>query len=113
LPVFGAAVKTRPRYAILASMPRRPGIVSLLLLLAALSSPTAGVARPLESMRLVVSIAWLDKVPARGERRPAHPNPSHPPPAAVTAFPSTEPRPSTALPLWHFQLPPPAILPAL
>ena len=49
---------------------RRPGIVSLLLLLAALSSP-AGAARPLESLQLVVSISWVRGDHARIERRPA------------------------------------------
>jgi hypothetical protein len=95
-------------------MARRPGIVSLLLLLAALSSPAAGAAQPLESMRLVVSMAWLDRAPAMAERRPANPSPSHPPTAAVTALPSTEPRPqSTALPRWLLQRPPPVFSPAL
>jgi hypothetical protein len=96
-------------------MTRRPGIVSLLLLLAALSSPAAGAAQPLESMRLVVSIAWLDSVPAKAERRPANITPPHPPAEAVIALPSTQPRPqSTALPRWLVQRPPPpAILLAL
>ena len=90
---------------------RRPGIVSLLLLLAALSSP-ANVARPLESLQLVVSISWIRGDQARAERRPRNPRPRQSRHAAVFTPPIQSRARSTALPSWFFQRPPPPALQA-
>ena len=88
-------------------------LAPVLLLLAAMASPVVGTPRPLESLRLVVSIAWLS------EDEPSGTQPSgeivaleRNPLAAAT--PARASRPvdsralSTALPRARFQRPPPA-----
>jgi hypothetical protein len=89
-------------------MNRRPRIASLLLLLAVLSSPAAGSARPLESLRLVASMSWIGGDRATVERPPAGFGTLRPPTAAVVVHPPIQSRPrSTALPPSFFQRPPP------
>ena len=95
-------------------MNRRPGIASLVLLLAVLSSPTVGPGRPLDSLRLVVSISWLGGDQAEAEHRLIKTALLHPPTAAVVILPSSDSWPrSTALQPWLFQRPPPSVVLAL
>ena len=82
----------------------------VLLLLAAIANPAVGVPRPLDSLRLVVSIHWLSEdhaaveTPAADRRTPAPaPDASH-----LSSFGAPDSRArSTALPSSTFQRPPP------
>jgi hypothetical protein len=94
-------------------MDRRQGTLSLLLLLAALSSPIAGAARPLESSQLVVSISWTDEE-AKVQLPPANAITFRAPAAADSVYPLIHSHSrSTALLPQLFQRPPPVVLRAL
>jgi len=92
-------------------MIRRLGVASVALVLLAFGGASAGPARPLQSLRLIVSVAWLtapDEV-----KRETRPLTSHvPQPAATIA--SRTPRSVGFRPFpverWLFQRPPPSLL---
>jgi len=91
-------------------MTRRLGLASLVVLLLAFAGASAGPARPLESLRLVVSVAW-QQAPEQVEDQAPPLAPAVPPPsstdsrvsrtAGVRRFPAER---------WLFQRPPPAAL---
>jgi hypothetical protein len=92
-------------------MNRRQGLLSFLLLLAAMSTPPAGAPRMVESLRLVISISWLAGDQANAERRPANRNADRPPASAIVVVPPVQSHAqSTALPPSFFQRPPPVVL---
>jgi hypothetical protein len=92
-------------------MIRRLGLASVAVLVFAFGGASAGSARPLQSLRLIVSVAWLtapDQV--KRETRPLTPH--VPQPSVTTA--SRAPR-SVGFRLftferWLFQRPPPSLL---
>jgi len=91
-------------------MSRRQGLLPFLLLLAALSTPAAGTSRPVESLRLLVSISWLANDQASAERRPVNGSAHRPQAAAVVVAPPVQSHTqSTALPPSFFQRPPPVV----
>jgi hypothetical protein len=92
-------------------MIRRLGVASVALVLLAFGGASAGPARPLQSLRLIVSVAWLtapDEVTR--ETRPLTPH--VPQPSGTTA--SRAPRSVDFRPFpverWLFQRPPPSLL---
>jgi len=92
-------------------MNRRQGLLSFLLLLAALSTPPAGASRPVESLRLVIPISWFAGDQANAERRLANRSARRRRAAAiVVALPVQSHAQSTALPPSFFQRPPPVVL---
>jgi hypothetical protein len=91
-------------------MNRRRGLLSFLLLVAALSTPAAGVSRPFESLRLVSSISRISGDRINAERRSVEHRARRLPAAAVVVSPPIHSHPrSTALPPSFFQRPPPAV----
>jgi hypothetical protein len=89
-------------------MNRRQGVLSLLLVVAALSAPAAGASRPVDSLRLVISIAWINGDQANAERLPAARTTRRSPAAAIVVYPPIQSQArSTALPPHLFQRPPP------
>jgi hypothetical protein len=93
---------------ILPSMIRRLGLASLAVAVFAFAGASAGPARPLQSLRLVVSVAWLN-APEQVEHE-ARPHASRIPQPSVTT--ASRPPRSVAfrrLPVEHslFQRPPP------
>ena len=92
-------------------MRRRASVLPLLLVLAAMANPAAGSSRPLESLRLVVTIAWLSEENA-SQSTPVE-QPQRPLGVAASSspvLPTLDSRAlSTALPRTRFQRPPPRI----
>jgi hypothetical protein len=89
-------------------MVRRARVVPLLLLLAAMAGPVAGVPRSLDSLRLVVSIAWFSESDTVDEPR-ADAEASRPAwQAAAAPLDRPDPYPhSSEVPRARFQRPPP------
>jgi len=92
-------------------MIRRLGLASVALVMFALGGASAGPARPLQSLRLIVSVAWLtapDEV-----TRETRPLASHVPQQSVTTA-SRAARSVSFRPFpverWLFQRPPPSLL---
>jgi len=92
-------------------MIRRLGFASVALVMFALGGASAGPARPLQSLRLIVSVAWLtapDEV-----TRETQPLTPHVPQPSVTTE-SRAPRSVGFRPFpverWLFQRPPPSLL---
>jgi hypothetical protein len=89
-------------------MTRRLGLASLVVLLFAFAGASAGPARPLESLRLVVSVAW-QQASEEVEHQTPPLAPSAPQPSA-TASRVSRPVGVRRFPAerWLFQRPPPA-----
>jgi len=92
-------------------MTRRLGLASLVVVAFAFAGASAGPARPAHSLRLVVSIAWLN-APDEGERetlllakRVAQPRA-----ISVSRAPLSVGFRSLPLERWRFQRPPPATI---
>jgi hypothetical protein len=82
----------------------------VLLLLAAIANPVIGAPRPLDSLRLVVTVQWLSEDDAAAEAPADGPPPSAHPPSAVhvSTFGAPDSRArSTAISRARFQRPPP------
>ena len=85
-------------------------LAPVLLLLAAMANPAVGTPRPLDSLRLVVSIQWLSEDSAAVEAPDADQAARAPAPAAGHLSPFGAPDSharSSALPRSTFQRPPP------
>jgi hypothetical protein len=92
-------------------MTRRLGLASLLVVVFAFAGSAAGPARPLLSLRLVVSVAWLHEAKqAEHEVRPSAPRVARPP--AITAAPRPRSISFRRFPAerWLFQRPPPLVI---
>jgi hypothetical protein len=91
-------------------MTRRLGLASLVVVLFAFAGASAGPARPLESRRPVVSIAW-QHAPEQVEQKMPRLAPPRPQPSTSD---SRVPRSASLRPCpverWLFQRPPPAAL---
>ena len=92
-------------------MIRRLALASVAVVVFAFAGASAGPARPLQSLRLIVSVAWLtapDEV-----KRETRPLTSHVPQPSVTTA-SRAPRSVAFRPFpverWLFQRPPPTLL---
>jgi hypothetical protein len=92
-------------------MSRRLGLASLLVVAFAVGGGAAGPARPLHSLRLVVSIAWLN-APEPGDHETQLLAQRVPPPSVVTVSRPPQPVGLRSFPVegWLFQRPPPATL---
>jgi hypothetical protein len=92
-------------------MTRRLGLAPLVVVLFAFAGASAGPARPLDSLRLVVSIAWLNS-PKEGEREtlPLAERVAQPPAIIVSRAPHAVGFRSFPVERWLFQRPPPAAL---
>jgi hypothetical protein len=92
-------------------MSRGLRLASLLVIVFAFAGASAGPARPLQSLRLVVSIAWLN-APEEGERetRLVAERVAQPPAIIVSRVPQSGGFRSLPLERWRFQRPPPATL---
>jgi hypothetical protein len=90
-------------------MTRRLGLASLLVVAFAFAGGSAGPARPLQSLRLVVSVAWLH-APQEGqhESRPVAERVAQPPAITVSWAPQSDGFRSFPVQPWLFQRPPPA-----
>jgi len=92
-------------------MIRRLGLASVAVVVFAFAGASAGPARPVQSLRIIVSVAWLTApVEVKRETRPLAP---HVPQSAVTTA-SLLPRSVAFRPFpverWLFQRPPPSLL---
>jgi hypothetical protein len=92
-------------------MIRRVSLASLVVVAFALAGASAGPVRPLQSLRLVVSIAWLN-APDEGERetQPLAAHVAQPPAIAASRVRQSAGVPSSAVERWRFQRPPPPVL---
>jgi len=92
-------------------MTRRLSLASLVVVLVAFAGASAGPARPLDSLRLVVSIAWLNS-PKEGEREtlPLAARVAQPPAITLSRAPHSDGFRSSPRERWLFQRPPPAAL---
>ena len=92
-------------------MIRRVSLASLVVVAFAFAGASAGPVRPLQSLRLVVSIAWLN-APDEGERetRPLTAHVVQPPVSTASRARQSAGVPSSAVERWLFQRPPPAAL---
>jgi len=92
-------------------MIRRFGLASLAVVVLAFAGASAGPARPLQSLRLIVSVAWLT-APDEVKRETRSLASRVPQPSVATA--SRSPRSTVYRRLlverWLFQRPPPALL---
>lgn len=89
-------------------MTRRVGLASLVVLVLAFAGAAAGPARPLASLRLVVSVSWL----SASEEVEHEVRPNAPPverPVATTVSRATQSLSLRGFPVerWLFQRPPP------
>jgi hypothetical protein len=96
---------------ILSLMSRGLKLASLLVVAFAFAGASAGPVRPLESLRLVVSIAWLN-APEDGERETQilAERVAQPPAITVSRVPQSVGFRSFPVERWRFQRPPPATL---
>ena len=95
------------------AMLRRTSLMPLVLLLATMVSPVAGTPRPLESLRLIVGIAWLSDEADDQTQSVTRPAPRLATPAYVPVQIGCEPDShalSAAIPRSRFQRPPPNAL---
>jgi hypothetical protein len=98
-------------YSYTSSMTRRLGLASLVVVVFALGGAAAGPAKPLQSLRLVASIAWLNASEhVEHEAQPIAPRVA--PPSATTVSPAPQSVSLRRFPVerWLFQRPPPASL---
>ena len=93
---------------ILFSMPRRLGLASLVVVAFAFAGGSAGPTRPLQSVRLVVSVAWLHAPQERAHELRAVTERVAPPAIIVSWAPQSDGFRSFPLERWLFQRPPPA-----
>ena len=92
-------------------MIRRPGLASVAVVVFAFAGASAGPARPLQSLRLVVSVAWLaapDEV--KRETRPLKPHVPQPSVTTASRAPRSVGFPPFPVERWLFQRPPPSLL---
>jgi len=92
-------------------MTRRLGLASLVVVAFAFAGASAGPVRPLQSLRLVVSIAWLT-APEEGERETQilTERVAQPPALTVSRVPQSAGFRSLPVERWRFQRPPPATI---
>ena len=91
-------------------MTRRLGLASLVVLLFAFAGASAGPARALESLRLVVSVAW-QQAPEQAERKTPPLASAAPQPSSSDArVPRSEGAKRFPVERWLFQRPPPAAI---
>jgi hypothetical protein len=92
-------------------MTRRLGLASLFVVVLAFAGAAAGPGRPLQSMRLVVSIAWLqDSDQVEHEARPLAPRVARPSATTVARVPRSARFRRFPVERWLFQRPPPVAL---
>jgi hypothetical protein len=92
-------------------MARRLGLASLVVLVFAFAGAAAGPARPLQSLRLVVSVAWLyASEQVEHEAQPIAPRVARPSAATVSPAPRSVSLRRFPVERWLFQRPPPASL---
>ena len=92
-------------------MTRRVGLASLVVLVLAFAGAAAGPARPLQSLRLVVSVSWLTSPErAEDEARPNAPRVEQPLTVAVARAPRAASLRRFPVERWLFQRPPPVAI---
>jgi len=92
-------------------MARRFGLASLIVVAFAFGGAAAGPARPLQSLRLVVSVAWLNaSEQIELEAQPIAPRVARPSAATVSPAPRSGSLRRFPVERWLFQRPPPASL---
>jgi hypothetical protein len=92
-------------------MARRLGLASLVVVVFGFAGAAAGPARPLQSLRLVVSVAWLyASEQVEHEAQPIAPRVARPTDTRVSRTPRSVSFRRFAAERWLFQRPPPASL---
>jgi hypothetical protein len=92
-------------------MIRRLGLASVALVVFAFAGASAGPARPLQSLRLIVSVAWLNaQEQVEHETRPLAPRVPQPSAATATGAPRSAGFRRLPVERWLFQRPPPTWL---
>jgi len=89
-------------------MTRRLGLASLVVVTLAFAGAAAGPARPLQSLRLVVSVCWVHAPEqVEHEARPNAPRVAQPSDTAVSPAPRSTSLRRVPAERWLFQRPPP------
>lgn len=92
-------------------MARRLGLASLVVVVFAFAGAAAGPARPLQSLRLVVSVAWLyASEQVEHQAQPIAPRVAHPTATRVSRAPRCVSFRRFPVERWLFQRPPPSVL---
>ena len=92
-------------------MARRLGLASLVVVVFAFGGAAAGPSRPLQSLRLVVSVAWLHaSEQVEREAQPIAPRGARPSATTVSQAPRSVSLRRFPVERWLFQRPPPASL---
>jgi hypothetical protein len=91
-------------------MTRRLGLASLVVVVFAFGGAAAGPARPLQSLRLVASVAWLDaSEQVEREAQPIAPRVARRSDTTVSPAPRSVSLRRFAAERWLFQRPPPSL----
>ena len=92
-------------------MIRRLGLVSVAVVVFAFAGASAGAARPLQSLRLIVSVAWLTtQEQVEHQTRPLAPRVPQPSAANASRAPRSVGFRPFPVERWLFQRPPPSLL---